>query len=201
MLYLHEAATIRPHRSPGCDAQGGRQKAGSDQQALVHVRKMHERRKEMFSSFKWKSLMLVAFLFVATGCASRLDGGTYERGEARREMRVTFATVESVRPVLIEGTKSYVGTMAGAAIGGIAGSSIGGNSKESAAGAVIGSVVGGIAGSAVEEAVTRERGMEITIRLDNGEYRAVVQSDDGENFQPGERVRLVKGSNATRVTR
>ncbi|MDR3158400.1 MAG: glycine zipper 2TM domain-containing protein [Zoogloeaceae bacterium] len=155
----------------------------------------------MFSNFKWKPLVFIAFLFVASGCASRLDGDAYGRGEARREMRVTFATIESVRPVQIEGTKSHVGTMAGAAIGGIAGSSVGGNSRESAAGAVIGGVLGGIAGSAVEEAVTREQGIEITIRLDNGEYRAVVQSDDGENFQPGERVRLVKGSNATRITR
>jgi outer membrane lipoprotein SlyB len=43
--------------------------------------------------------------------------------------------------------------------------------------------------------------VEVTIKLDNGEYRAIVQQDEGENFQPGERVRLVKGSSATRVAR
>jgi outer membrane lipoprotein SlyB len=159
-----------------------------------------KRRNEMF--FKWKSkpLILVAFLFVVTGCASSLDGDAYGRDEARREMQITFATVESVRQVQIEGTKSHVGTITGAALGGIAGSGVSGNSRGSAAGAVLGSVLGGIAGNAVEEAVTRKQGVEITLRLDNGEYRAVVQGDNGENFQPGERVRLIKGS-ATRVTR
>ena len=56
-------------------------------------------------------------------------------------------------------------------------------------------------GAAAEEAVTRQDGVEITVKLENGEYLAIVQADDGENFQRGERVRLVDGGQATRVTR
>lgn len=134
------------------------------------------------------------------GCASRLDSDTYTRDEARREMRVTFATIEGVRPVLIEGTKSGVGKIAGAAIGGIAGSNIG-QGRESIAGAVLGGVAGGVAGDAIEEGMTRTQGMEITVRLENGELRAVVQADDGENFQPGETVRLIRHGSAPRVAR
>ncbi|MDR3055447.1 MAG: glycine zipper 2TM domain-containing protein [Zoogloeaceae bacterium] len=146
---------------------------------------------------------LIALFAVASllaGCASNLGGDAYSRDEARREMRIEFATVDSVRTVQIEGTKTAVGSVAGAAIGGVAGSSIGGGGKSSTVGAVVGAVVGGVAGSAVEEVATRRQGIEITLKLDNGEYRAIVQQDEGENFQPGERVRLIKGS-ATRVAR
>ncbi|GHU45496.1 hypothetical protein AGMMS50289_16830 [Betaproteobacteria bacterium] len=146
-------------------------------------------------------IVLFAAASLLAGCASSLGGDAYSRDEARREMRVEFATVDSVRIVQIEGTKTSIGSVAGAAIGGVAGSSVGGGGKSSTVGAVVGAVVGGVAGSAVEEVATRRQGIEITVKLDNGEYRAIVQQDEGENFQQGERVRLVKGSSATRVTR
>ena len=145
-------------------------------------------------------IALLATASMLTGCASNLGGDAYSRDEARREMHVEFATVDSVRPVQIEGTKTAIGSVAGAAIGGVAGSSVGGG-KSSTVGAVVGTVVGGVAGSAIEEVATRRQGMEITVKLENGQYRAIVQQDEGENFQPGERVRLIKGSRATRVTR
>ena len=40
---------------------------------------------------------------------------------------------------------------------------------------------------------------QITVRLDNGELRAIAQEAD-EEFRPGERVRLVTGGGKTRVT-
>lgn len=142
---------------------------------------------------------LLAGLLI-TGCASGLGGGTYSRGEARRAMVVQFGSVESVRAVQLEGTKSPVGTVAGAAVGGIAGSSIGGGRGASIA-TVLGAVAGGLAGSALEEGVTREQGVEVTVRLDNGQYLAVVQEDQGENFMPGQRVRILRDGGTTRVTR
>lgn len=144
------------------------------------------------------ALALVALLL--GGCASGLGGGTYERGEARRAMEVELGTVESVRAVRLEGTKSPVGTIAGGAVGGIAGSSIGGGSGRSIA-MVLGAVAGGLAGSAIEEGATRSNGVEVTVQLDSGRLIAVVQEDQGENFAPGQRVRLVKDGRTTRVTR
>ncbi|MDR3214624.1 MAG: glycine zipper 2TM domain-containing protein [Azoarcus sp.] len=143
---------------------------------------------------------ILAVAAILTGCASDLGGDAYSRREARQVMQVRFATVESVRPVLLEGTKTPVGAVAGAAVGGIAGSALG-RGRGSAIGSVVGAVAGGLGGAAVEEAVTRERGMEVTVRLDHGEYLAVVQADRGEDFQPGERVRLVGSGGAARVTR
>jgi len=145
------------------------------------------------------ALALVAVLGV-TGCASGLGGGTYARGEARRTMVVQYGTVEAVRPVRLEGTKTPIGAGAGAVVGGIAGSGVGGGRGQGIA-TVLGAVAGGLAGAAVEEGVTRKPGVEVTVRLENGQVLAVVQEDEGELLRPGERVRLLRESGTTRVTR
>lgn len=144
-------------------------------------------------------IALLASVTVA-GCASGLGGGDYERAEARRVINVRMGIVESVRPVKLEGTKSPVGTLGGAAVGGIAGSTIG-QGKGAAIGAVLGAVAGGLAGSAAEEGITRKQGIEVTVKMDNGEMLAVVQEDGGEKFMPGERIRLLQDGRTTRVTR
>lgn len=145
------------------------------------------------------------FLIVATttallltGCATSRSGSVYSRDEARREATVRMGIVESVRSVMIEGTKTPIGAGAGAVAGGIAGSTIG-HGSGSAVAAVAGAVLGGVAGAAAEEGITRKQGVEITVRLDNGEYRAIVQEAD-EVFTPGERVRLVSIDGQTRVS-
>lgn len=143
---------------------------------------------------------IAAVALVLGGCASSLTGNDYGRAEARRAMNVQFGTIESLRPVRIEGTKTPVGTIGGAAVGGIVGSGVGGGSGRSVA-TVLGALAGGMAGSAVEEGVTRRVGQEITVRLDNGQYLAVVQEDGGEGFQPGQRVRVLRDGGTTRVTR
>src|SRR5512139_2097952 len=109
-----------------------------------------------------------------------------------------MGVVESVRQVKIEGTKTPVGPVAGAAIGGVAGSTIGGG-KGSTIAAIAGAVAGGLAGGAIEEGVTREDGVEITVKLDSGGMIAVTQEAD-EPFQPGERVRVLEGGGVTRVS-
>jgi outer membrane lipoprotein SlyB len=146
-------------------------------------------------------LKLCAALLAATtlaGCASSLSGSSYSRDEARRESTVRMGVVESVRSVQIEGTRSGVGGVGGAVAGGIGGSYIG-SGRGSALGALAGAVLGGLAGSAAEQGITRREGVEITVRLDNGDMRAIVQEAD-EVFKPGERVRLLSQGGTTRVT-
>lgn len=149
---------------------------------------------------RFGAAILVGVALVMGGCAAGLGGGTYQRGEARRAMTVQFGTVESVRQVMLEGTKTPIGAGAGAAVGGIAGSNVGRGSG-AAVGAILGAVAGGMAGAAVEEGVTRRQGVEVTVRLDGGSYLAVVQEDGGEQFRTGERVRLLRDGGTTRVTR
>lgn len=146
-------------------------------------------------------LLISMFALLASGClTSSLSGNTYSRGEARTAQSVQFGTIDSIRTVNIEGTKSGTGKVAGGLLGGIAGSSVG-HGRSSYAGAVAGAVVGGIAGNAAEEAITKSQGLEITVKLDNGKFIAVVQqADANESFSPGDRVRIVGSGSSTRVT-
>jgi len=142
-------------------------------------------------------LLMLAMSIVIAGCASSKGGDVYTREEARQVQTVQMGVVEGARPVKIEGTKSMIGTGAGAVVGGIAGSTVG-QGKDSRIGAVIGAVVGGVAGSAIEEGVTREDAMEITIKLDSGRIISVVQGGK-EEFKPGDKVRVLQGNGETRV--
>lgn len=144
--------------------------------------------------------MGVMLILLLTGCASGLGSGDYARGQTRGVQEVQMGTVESVREVKIEGTKTGVGTMAGAAVGGVAGSEIG-KGKGAIVGSVLGAVVGGVAGAATEEGVTKQKGVEITVKLDGGRIIAVTQAaEPNEVFKTGERVRILSGSGVTRVT-
>ena len=135
-----------------------------------------------------------------SGCASGLGSGDYVREQARGVQEVQMGVVESVREVKLEGTKSGVGTMAGAVVGGVAGSEIG-HGKGSVVGSVLGAVVGGVAGAAAEEGTTRQKGVEITVKLDGGRMIAVTQAaDEKETFKAGDRVRILSGGGVTRVT-
>lgn len=150
----------------------------------------------MFNIIKAGTLLFAAV--VLGGCASGMSGAAYSRDQARQVEEVRMATVESVRQVQIEGTKTSIGTAAGAVVGGIAGSNVGAG-KGSSVGVVLGSVAGGVVGSAVEEGVTRQAGLEITVKFDDGRMIAVTQAAD-EKFQPGERVRVLTGGGVTRIS-
>ncbi len=132
------------------------------------------------------------------GCPASTSGGAYTREQARQVQEVQFGTVDSVREITIEGTKTPVGPAAGAVVGGVAGGTVGGG-RGSAVGAVLGAVAGGLAGGAIEEGVTQSKGYEITVKLDNGRFVAIAQKAD-EVFRPGDRVRVLTGGGVTRVT-
>lgn len=143
-------------------------------------------------------LAVLAACAALAGCATSKSGDVYSREEALREQTVRLATVESVRPVTIQGTRSGIGAAAGGVVGGVAGSGVG-HGKGSTVAGVLGAVGGGIAGQALEEGTTRRRGVEITVRLQNGELRAVVQ-EETDKFVPGQRVRLLTTGGVTRVS-
>lgn len=140
----------------------------------------------------------VAIAATLAGCATSNSGSVYNRSETRRESTVRMGVVESVRAVSIEGTRSGIGGAAGGIAGGVGGSAVGGG-RGNIVGAVAGAVIGAVAGSALEEAGTKKQGVELTVRLDNGDMRAIVQEAD-EVFRPGERVRLLSQGGVTRVT-
>lgn len=145
------------------------------------------------------SLLLISVALLA-GCASSKSGDVYTRDQARQEQTVRMGVIESLREVQLEGTKSPVGAIAGAAVGGVAGGTLGHGAGSTVA-AVLGAVAGGLAGSAIEEGVTRKPALEITVKLDNGQFVSIVQEGDARDFRPGDRVRVLSGRGESRVTR
>ena len=147
-----------------------------------------------------KTLLIVAAISVLAGCAvSPNSANVYNSRQAQGEQIVRMGVVESVRNVTIDKGKSGIGALGGGALGGIAaGSTIGGGNGALAAG-IVGAILGGVAGDHADQKLSNRAGLEITVRLDSGELRAITQDAD-EHFKPGERVRLLSGSGVTRVT-
>ncbi len=142
---------------------------------------------------------LAASLVLLAGCANHsASSSVYTYGQAQQEQIVRYGTVVSVRPVTIQTDKSSgAGVVAGAAVGGVAGSTIGGGTGQVLA-SMGGAILGGLAGNAIENAATKTRGLEITVRLDNGETRVIAQADDVP-LSSGQRVQLISGGGPTRV--
>lgn len=139
-----------------------------------------------------------------TGCAYNSSSpDVYTSSQAQREETVRMATVESVRGVKISsnnGQPSGLGAIGGGALGGVAAASAIGGGNGSIIAGIIGGLAGAVAGNAVENNVATKNGLEITVRLDNGDLRAITQTANGEVFQAGERVRLLSSGGVTRVT-
>ena len=134
-----------------------------------------------------------------TGCAYNAGSADYRGYEVQGEQGVRFGVVEAVRDVRIRPMNTGVGSAAGAFVGGIAGSHVGGGSGE-IVGAIAGTVIGSILGYNAEQAVNEMPGVEVTVLLDSGRYIAVVQGVSPEQFRTGERVRVISGRDAVRVT-
>lgn len=149
---------------------------------------------------RMKSIAVAALIGVGflSACASN-SGKAYTREQARGEQNVRFGVVDSVRDVRIEGTKTPIGAVAGGVAGGVAGNSIGGGHGRGLF-TILGAVLGGLGGGAAEEGISKRDGVEITVRLDNGNITAVTQEAEADDaFYPGDRVRLLSGGGVTRV--
>ncbi|TAL77902.1 MAG: glycine zipper 2TM domain-containing protein [Burkholderiaceae bacterium] len=142
---------------------------------------------------------VVGMSVVVAGCATpSASSSTYTYGQAQQEQIVRMGTVVSVRPVTIQNDRSSgLGMLAGGALGGVLGNSMGGGTGKVIT-TVGGAILGGLAGNAVENQVGKTQGLEITVRLDNGETRVVAQAAD-VSFSSGQRVRLISGNGPTRV--
>jgi outer membrane lipoprotein SlyB len=150
-----------------------------------------------------KSFRIMALFSAAAilaGCASSNSGDVYSRNQARRTQTVQMGTVQAIRNVRIEGTKSGVGAVGGGVAGGVLGSTVG-KGKGSTLAAVGGAALGAVGGAVAEEQLTKKAGLEITVKLDSGTTIAVVQDAD-VMFSIGERVRVLTGSDGiTRVVK
>jgi outer membrane lipoprotein SlyB len=147
---------------------------------------------------------MIAGTVAMTGCAVNSSSpDVFTASQAQREQTVRMGTVDSVRMVRIStnnGQPSGLGAVGGGALGALAGSSIGGG-RGSVATGIIGGIGGAVAGNAIENNVAMRDGLEITVRLDNGDLRAITQTATGETFRAGDRVRILSSGGVSRVTR
>ncbi|HSH71096.1 MAG TPA: hypothetical protein VK997_14340 [Deferrisomatales bacterium] len=141
------------------------------------------------------SVLLVAGIGLL-GCSPKSTSGkVYSRDQAQTTYRAFSGTVLEVQAVAIEGNQSGAGALAGGALGGALGSAAGGGAGKTIA-VVGGAIIGALAGSATEKKVTGDDGLELLVELDGGEVLSVVQEAD-QAFAPGDRVRVLKGSDGT----
>ncbi|HEY5366168.1 MAG TPA: glycine zipper 2TM domain-containing protein [Casimicrobiaceae bacterium] len=147
-----------------------------------------------------KVCLAIAAAFTLAACAPSQRSDVYQYRQGMRAQTVEMGVVESVRYVQLGAPNTGVGTVGGAALGGIAGSTIGGGGRANAAGAIAGAIIGGVVGNAVENNANQRNGIEVTVRLDSGSLLAIPQENAGENFRPGDRVRVLSDGRNTRVT-
>lgn len=137
---------------------------------------------------------------IVAGCASSASSKVYPRHQALKTWTVEYGKVAGVDDVTIEGDRSHLGRIGGGYVGYEVGRAAVDGSGRGVAGAV-GAVAGAVAGDAIEERVTRQQGLQITVELDKGSTIAVVQAAD-QQFAVGERVKVLRGQRgAARVSK
>lgn len=136
---------------------------------------------------------------LVSGCAKpSASANVYNYNQTQRDQIVRNGTVINVRPITIQSDQtSGGGAIAGGAVGGVAGSAIGGGTGRTLA-IIGGAILGALAGNAIEDKIDKKDGLEISVRLDNGETRVIAQEADLP-IMMNQRVQVISGAGPTRV--
>lgn len=158
-----------------------------------------------------KKLILICALATASlsGCAEMtgtggVGSGDYTAQQARQAQQVQTGLVEAVRLVTINTSNNATnasGAGVGALLGGLLGNQVGNGTGKIIA-SMVGGLGGGIVGSAAQQKLTNIKGIEIAVKMDNGQTIAVSQAVDDEIFHVGDRVKVVSSGwgGVSRVT-
>jgi outer membrane lipoprotein SlyB len=145
----------------------------------------------------------LAAAIALAGCASLPPGfgGTnpasadlYAPTQAQQMQRVIVGTVVSVRHVEIaaSGTAPLIGGVGGAVAGGLLGNQIGGGKGKTAA-TLIGALAGAVGGGLLGSHVGRQPGLEVLVKLSNGQLVSITQAADVV-LTAGEAVQVLPGN-------
>ena len=140
---------------------------------------------------------VVAAVALLSGCASSPSNNGYNNGYSsgyNNTASMGYGTIESIQVTQAENRTSGGGAVVGALVGALAGNQVGSGSGRTAA-TVAGGVGGALVGNNIEKNRNAGGGQEmyqLNVRMDNGEYRTVVQ-DSVYDLRVGNRVRLVDG--------
>jgi outer membrane lipoprotein SlyB len=138
------------------------------------------------------ALIAVASTALLGGCSSTNER-TYDSGSyATASNNMGYGTIDTISITRTQAQTSGAGAIMGGIVGAALGNQVGSGSGRTAA-TVAGGVAGAMVGNNVES--NRSAGQEmyqIGVRLDNGDYRTVVQ-DSVYDLRVGNRVRVVDG--------
>jgi outer membrane lipoprotein SlyB len=145
---------------------------------------------------------LVASAALLGGCASTSTTDPYYAGGAygsaypsqypSSTANMGYGTIDSIQITRGSGQTTGTGAVVGGLVGALVGNQVGSGSGRTAA-TVAGAVGGAALGNKVEGDRAGGRDMyQVNIRMDNGEYRSVVQ-DSVYDLRVGNRVRIVDG--------
>ena len=145
---------------------------------------------------------LIASSAILAGCSTTSDpysNGTYNNNGAYNNSASTsmgYGTIDNIQVTRVAANGGTTG--AGAVVGGLVGALVG-NQVGSGSGRTVATVAGAVGGAAIGNSVENNRNndgyrdmYQIGIRLDNGDYRTIVQ-DSVYDLRVGNRVRVVDG--------
>lgn len=121
--------------------------------------------------------------------------------EAQTLQTIRVGEVVSVDEVQIVERPTGRGAQTGATVGSIAGYAASSHGDRWL-GSLLGGAIGGAAGGAAEKASKKRPGLQLVVRLDNGEEVGVQvplakKKKNQQTFSPGDRVRLMTGADGT----
>lgn len=141
--------------------------------------------------------LMIASAALLGGCASTssdpYNTGTYGAYGTPSSAAMGYGTIDSIQVTRGQASTSGTGAVVGGLVGALVGNQVGSGSGRTAA-TVAGAVGGAALGNKVEgDRAAGGRDMyQVNIRMDNGEYRSVVQ-DSVYDLRVGNRVRIVDG--------
>ncbi|HEL5615499.1 TPA: hypothetical protein UNK10_001925 [Stenotrophomonas maltophilia] len=146
------------------------------------------------------SLALVGLLPLTASAADNSSARRYGTSETLSVQNARLGEVLMVRSVDIKSDKRLnAGSAIGAAVGYGAAREVKGDYRSAAR--VAGGVIGGVAGTAIQNGVSKRRGVEVEVYvrdLDAGKVIAIVQADDLP-IRAGDKVFLTGKGSKTRV--
>lgn len=141
---------------------------------------------------KITAMVIVAAVLV-TGCATYAPQQTsypsYSQPQSQQE---AYGTVDSIQITRVNPTSGGAGAVVGGLLGALVANQVGSGSGRTVA-TLAGAAGGAYVGNEVEKNRAQGRdAYQISIRLDNGDYRTIVQ-DDVNDLRVGSRVRVIDG--------
>lgn len=142
----------------------------------------------------FRSAALAASVMALAACTTAQTATNYARAETRMLQQVALGELLEVRDVLLDRTQTGQGAAAGSLLG-----SVSAAQRGDATTAAVGAVIGSLLGQGIEDAVGRRKGLELLVKLDDGNLVSVTQETDGLSYVPGVRVRVLTLNGAARV--